>query len=253
MPDMVGAGNLIDKNNIRISSLPFLVKPKVAIKSTTQSEREQSESVNRGNCQSDKEKIEKLLQEAQSKLEAADQKAQSIITEARQQAERIEQQAYNRGKEQGYKEGMQKALDEYKEKIDMLESALSELRQQREEYIMEWKEESKLLALQVARKIISDTVVIDDQAFESMYRKAISNIGSSDTLSLKVSKNIYKKAVENAGRLLEISKDVKELNIELIDRDDTISMIIETPELLIDAGLDSQLEKIGHAIINSQS
>lgn len=183
-----------------------------------------------------------ILEEAQKEAESlkeqvrtqAESERDALLQTAAQQAEQIREQARMEGAERGECEKKQ----EIAESLQQLSAALSQLREEHRLFLRESEESLKLLAVDVAEKLIEKKLAEDDSLLLGLVKKAVQSIREADWISVEVSANLPQLA-----QLLEkeLGGEINGMRLEVVPRDlPDGGCWIQTSDGAIDASVATQ-------------
>lgn len=213
------------------------------------------------------EKPENSMKEVGSKvnmiLEEARKKADEIIQEAQAQALEIKEQAAQEGKKEGFEEGYQsgyeQAYEENKEKMEneytqtlkKLESIIKEVSNKKTEIIHQYKGDLKDIAVAVGEKVIQVSLKSSGQVIEKMIISATEKLKRKEWAKIYIAKCDADLMIEADIDILRgISHISRHLKVIAMDGESPGTCIIELPDEIIDASVNTQVENI-KGILNS--
>lgn len=196
--------------------------------------------------------MEEAIADAQIIKEQAMQKAKEILSSATKEAERIKKDVYElsfkKGYNEGHAEGLRRGLEEGMRNTESkrfeAENVLKEAHRASREYIGNTKDEILTLSLHIAEKITGIQSDIHDETILNVVKKAIDAAIAKEQVVVRVNSMDY--------ALLDCRRDEIE---KLLDEKVSLSIIndqevtkggciIETESGLIDASIESQLDKV---------
>lgn len=170
-------------------------------------------------------------------IEQAKEKAKSIIETAIKEGENI--------KERVYREAEEKAKLE-------ASKLLLQLNRYKEEVIKESKEEIIELGIKVAKKIIEESIKLNPQLIQNIYREVLSQVKHATTIILKVNPKDIESIELNAPQFLSLIE--KSYNV-VFQRDESIERggcILESSLGSIDARISIRLEKLKKLLLEEE-
>lgn len=239
----------------------------------TQEKQEQKHSLKeiieeRKKLQEEKERLqnywaeEEAAQKArlQQMLEQSKKEAQEILDQAQQDAETMKENA----EKQGYADGYEKGEAEGKEDIiqtvgvksqiflDEIEKEIHQLSEVKEEIISRYKDELKNLAIAVAEKVIQVSLKSSGEIMERMILSATERLKAKEWVKVYISKT-------DAEMMIEADRDIVKILSHLSDHIRVVAMenekqgtcILEFPDEIIDASVDTQMENIKEILNHS--
>jgi flagellar assembly protein FliH len=196
---------------------------------------------------------EELRAYAESIVNDASEKAQTMLDSARQEADRIKKDAYDMAFKRGYNEGLKKGTEDGLHRVEGIrkeaEDVLKEAHRVSREYISRQKGEIVNLALDIAAKIIGCQVDLNDDSVTRIVTNSIENAVMRGQVTIKVNPMDYP-FIDNMKD--ELSKYAGEKCIINIIRDSAIKRggcRLDTDISSVDATIDTQLEKIKEALL----
>ncbi|HHY16937.1 MAG TPA: hypothetical protein GX524_02570 [Firmicutes bacterium] len=208
---------------------------------------EVSEEVSLGADQVDpEESLRQARHEAELIKERAEKEAASILQNAESKYLEYCEQAKQSGFKIGCKEGFHKGLQETRAIVNQAQETLESSKKAFETYVKESEPKLLALVLDIAEKIVGESLSYDPELILSMLRNGIEVIGDERQFSLRVNPQLV--------ALLEGGKDKLQGQygnrpIEIIgDQSVSTGVIVETPAGQVDATLDAQIKNIARAI-----
>lgn len=189
------------------------------------------------------ELIAKAQQQAQKEKEEAHSLAQrereSLLASAKEEAERMRQQARLEGAEQGRREKQA----EISNGLQALADTLLELRQRHRAFLQESERGLKLLAVDIAEKLIDQKIAEDDAALTGLVKKAVQSIRDADWITVEISANLPQLVQKLEKELGAENSSGARLEVALRDLADS-GVWIQTPDGAVDASLATQLANL---------
>lgn len=187
---------------------------------------------------------------ARTLLEQARRQADSIIDDARKEAAAIARKAFEQGRNEGYKQGYSEGLKEAEDLIREAQSAVELARQRLDAALDEVEPKLVALALEVARKIVSDGLCANPELTLAMVRAAIIALRDEKEFSIAVNPSLVE-IIE--GAKTQLAHDYGARYIEVIpDESVADGAIVRTPHGFVDATLKTQIENIARAIAEAR-
>ncbi len=194
----------------------------------------------------DEEQLPPAVRElAREHIQAANEKAQQILYNARVEAEQIKEAAQSEGYERGLAEGRQMAAAELKAKNEEVKGVLSRVESYRQNLYQTLESDILSLAMDVAEKIVNLQMDADDNVFKDIVKRAVASIRHADDFSLYVSKEDCKKYFSDDGQWLRDEAQLASVEVVADLSLPKGSCIIEADSEIVDAGVPMQLNKIG--------
>jgi flagellar assembly protein FliH len=182
-------------------------------------------------------------------LQAAQRQGAELVTAARDQAEQIAANARAEGYETGYAEGVARAERELQDLFRFAETAVREIADTRTRIIEESEDALVELAVQVASKVLQTSLEIEPRHVTGVLRGALRKAYVRDHVQVVCNPDDLA-LIEQASS--DLAAQVGTLhNLELIgDRRITRGgVVVRTPGGDVDATLESQLDRLRHAML----
>ncbi|MCI8441162.1 MAG: hypothetical protein HFG27_01325 [Provencibacterium sp.] len=185
---------------------------------------------------------EKILEEAQKQAQSlrqeaaalAESESKAILQEASQQAEQLRLQAQREGAEQGEQEKKQEIM----EALQQLDAALSQLREEHRIFLSESEKSLKLLAVDIAQKLIEKKLPEDDALLLGLVKKAVQSIREADWISVEISASLPQ-LVERLEK--ELGDEINGMRLDIVPRDlPEGGCWVQTSDGAIDASVATQ-------------
>ena len=196
-------------------------------------------------------------------LHLALEKAQRIIDTAEKEAERIKKDAEEEGYKKGFHEGYEKGKEEAEERIfsehaaDLesfrqdLNRSLRTVEDAKTERLYRYMDELKDVAIAVAEKVIHVSLRSSGEVIRRMIVKEAERIKKTTWLKIHIDRLDYEMLVETdsdvASELSQVSDNIK---FVIVEKEEPGTLILETQEEIVDAGIDTQMEtlreRLGH-------
>lgn len=190
-----------------------------------------------------KKRIERLTQEAKEQAEAMSQKilqsAKSETTRMMEQAQadvgRIREDAYRKGREEGRTE----KRVEIEGKLRELDQLMERLTQDQETFLNQYREGLAALSLEIAQKVLDETVMADSAMMLPLVKKAVSSVKNAEWISVEVSSKLPG-LVEGLKKELAGRPEYGRVDVQASDLPPG-SCRVHTPEGMVDASVSTQL------------
>lgn len=201
-------------------------------------------------------------------FQEADKKAADLLTESRRKAELILQKAlqekeamYAEAKKQGYAEGYARGREEGRELArrkyeEEKQAALSSFRAELEE-ILHSAEHAKEIVLKkymgelkdcviaIAEKIVHISLKSGGEVIGRMIVSATEKLKKKEWVKIYLNKEDYDLMLDaDADVVKELSRLSDNIKFVVMEQEDTGSCIIEMPDEIIDASVNTQIENI---------
>lgn len=178
-------------------------------------------------------------EEAAKIIADAVEKSKQMINDAQKKADQIKSIAY----EKGYSEGAQARNRLVTENIDSIHQAISEMKNDQDEYFDVYARELKGLSVDVAEKLICQKLEDDDKLLFSLVKRAIRSIRDAEWIKVEVSDKLKNSASQLEKELSDI-KENQRVEVELRRNADKGTCVIHTAEGVIVASVLTQLQNI---------
>ncbi len=193
------------------------------------------------------------LEQLNRQIAEAQARASEIIEQANAEAQRLTEDAIRKGYEEGYNQAMASARQEQENAKRQMEDAVMALKQAKEEVFSQVEESVLDLSLYVAERIIKIQLDHGDEAFLNIVRSTLSSVQNQSNLVVNVSKLEYEQIF--ADQSSEIATELKSSGVEIkqdlsLKRGDCV---IETEYGNINAGIKTQLKRLGNALEESRT
>ena len=179
-------------------------------------------------------------------LANARDRAAEIIVVAREEAEELQKKSWQEGFELGTAEGRRTFEEKTAEKIrqddEALKRVLEEIYNERESTYKELEAETINLALEIVRKIINPAEDELGNVYTSLIKNALRQTSTESKIVLRVGATEYERFFSSGAAEIELDSGVTVKTAVL--KDASLSdgdLIIDTDDITINAGIDSQL------------
>lgn len=189
--------------------------------------------------------------------------ADKIIQQAYKEAEDIKEKAlaeayaegFEKGKNEGYIEGKELAHEEVKNNNEKLVVKLADtiaLIEGEKQYIInEYESNLKSLALSIAEKVVGQELNISEDAILSIIGNAIKDYKNVDWIKIYIPLSDKSLNVETDNRIIELLKGITgDIKIERSKDLDVGDCKIETPDSIVDIGIETQLNNVKSIILD---
>jgi flagellar assembly protein FliH len=198
---------------------------------------------------------------SQEMLAEAEAEKERLLEEARAEAEQIKKDAEEKGYNDGYQQGLvdgedaaeKKANAIYRERIDQWETAVAGaidgIQKERKESFQRYLEELKDVVLTIAEKVIHVSLGTSGEVIKKMIVTEVEKLHKTECIKIYIDKVDYDRLVEVdedvARELYRVSDNIK---FVVMDKEQSGYVVIETPQEMIDIGVDTQLENVKEAV-----
>lgn len=187
--------------------------------------------------------------------------------EAKENAEELRKAALDEGHEKGYKEGYndgysagyveayEKGLKAVNQDCDRLlceiQAGLELFREEKKKIEEENLEGMKELCISIAEKVIGMNLETQSDVIKQMIINALDNSKSTQWIKIHISGFDAERFFEIEKELLESVRHISEfVKVEVIDGADPGTCIIEMPDKIIDASVNTQMSNIKNMLEN---
>lgn len=217
----------------------------------------------------EKETLDKAFQKAKEIVDAAQDFSSKQMQEATEKIEKEFAQAkesgyndgfsrgleegkksgFSAGKENGYDEGFKNAAAENRKSLDELASMIENVDKTKTKILQKFESGLEDLAFSMARKILKSELKTNKNAIRSIITNAMDSYRNQAWVRIYVSNDTASILLKSDNNIIDILKDVSD-NIKIIPEQgmDDGDCVLEMPDKVVDAGMDSQLKKFKTAI-----
>ena len=202
-------------------------------------------------------------------LEEARKEAMKIIVEAKKKAQ-IEldvcremgfQEGYNEGKSIGYGEGYENGKsvainminEQNRNKAREIADMIEKIEEEKQKILSEHEAGLTELSIEIAERIVKEKIH-SDRVVSNIIKDVIKDYRNTEWIKIYISSDddliTLQADVNLINELNKISKDVK---IEVLEELDAGSVIVETPDGIIDASVDTQLKNLKEMVLNKNA
>ncbi len=177
----------------------------------------------------------RLIEEGHAKAQAEYREA---IARAAAQIEHDRQAACVQGRQ----EAVAQTTKDISNCIQNIEKAIARLESAQAAFITGHEQDLKWMALEIAQKILMDTINADDTRLVPLVMAAVNSVGNAPWMSVEISEHM-------TGLLTQLQQKLKDnpsagrVNIRLIDAPPD-TCIVETPDKFFDASITQQIENL---------
>lgn len=149
----------------------------------------------------------------------------------------------------GFEEGTQKAAADNRKNAEELGLMMETVEKSKTKILHDFQEDLQNLAVAMAKAILKKELEIDDDAIRSIILSAMEEYRNQEWVRIYVSDGTANILLKSDGSIVEALKDISD-NVKVVVSPglDEGGCILETPDQIVDAGIDSQLKKIKTAI-----
>ncbi len=204
--------------------------------------------------------IKDATNEALRIVNTAKRNAQLEVAEIKKRSyEEAYSAGYEIGKNKGYDEGYKLGLKDIKEelikenevKINEIYSMLTAIENKKQSIISKYESELLKISLNIAEKIMRQKIELKDNSLGKIIESVIKDYKNVEWVKIYVSNRDEVKMIEADKTLIdEIEKISHDIKVE-VKKDLTHgSCIIETPDSIVDASIDTQLSNLKEILLN---
>lgn len=211
--------------------------------------RAQADEILRETEEMVKDLLQTARQEAEKIIRNANEEAARVVAGGREQAKQIEQEAQQQGWQDGYDRGSQKAEEEYTGRLEEAKNIVQKAHLERQEIIAGSEDEIIQLALAVARKIISNELVVNPDSIVEIVKRAVLKVTDREEVTVRVNPENLDTTISAQD---EISQSVKGIRKFKVLADTGVApggCVVETPNGNVDARIERQLDEIEQALM----
>jgi flagellar assembly protein FliH len=161
----------------------------------------------------------------------------------------LEREAFAKGFAQGEHAGAEAAGQRGEAMLHRLTQTLDELTTVRADMIRQTERQMVQLALAIARRIVQREVSLDPDLLLAMAHVALERLGESMQVTVRLHPDDY--AAARAERVAELT--ASNVTIVADARLSRGACRVESDMGLLDAGIDSQLQEVGRALLGAES
>lgn len=200
--------------------------------------------------------LSEALKEAKSIIDSAnDYKIKSetnIINEMEICKEKSSKLGYDEGYEKGLSlgkiEGIKIATDEVNKKNEDLVANLCaqiySVEESKDEILEKFEKDLIKLSIGIAEKIIKIKVSEDNEILKDILQNAIKDYKNEEWIRIYMSSDDYVTISTDRNIIEKLSRISENIKFEVLNEANNGELIIETPENLIDAGVNTQLKNL---------
>jgi flagellar assembly protein FliH len=236
---------------------------------TKDSSSEQMKEGERGTQEQHLSIVDSAKLEAQQIIDAAQAYSMNKVREATQQMngeatqvwakshEDGYQKGFNEGQtagwelgyKDGYEEGVLNAKAENQAVLDELISMIASVETMKAEILQKFQNDIKKLAAAIAEKVIRKELSVDAQAMHEIIKHAVDNYVNQDWIKIIVSKDTKLQLLNADQSIIDALRDISEnIRIEASADLKNGDCMIDLPNSMVDAGVDTQMAKIKQAL-----
>lgn len=177
--------------------------------------------------------------------------AADILNDAKKKAQEEFVLAQNAGFEEGLRQGKEAAEMKIMKPYNDLRLLINSIEEKKVEIFNDYENELKELALSVAKKVIDINLEKDDSLFLNIFNNAVKEYKKLEWVKVTVSGYESSVAVTRTDKLLELAKGATDIDIKIFEDAPRGTCIIETPHSIVDASVDTQLQRIKNILLET--
>ena len=170
-------------------------------------------------------------------------KAQQIIQSATARAEEIKSEARLEGYDAGMAEASQKIAEVTAAQNQEARALIEEIAEYRDNLYQQLHESVLPLAMDIAEKIINIQLQKDDRVYIEIAKKAVLGLKRTDDFMLRVGRGEFDKYFKDGGQWLREETGCGDFEVVCDPGLEAGSLVIESDDEVINAGIAMQLEK----------
>ena len=220
---------------------------------------------------STKEDLYEIYNQREIIIKDATTEAFRIVNTAKRNAQlevaeikkRANEDGYNAGleigKNKGYDEGYQAGLKTIREelskenetRLNELKSMIELIERNKQVIISKYENDISKLSLDIAEKIMRQKIELKDNFLTKIIESVIKDYKNVDWVKIYISDNEDAKMIEADKSLIdELNKISSDIKIEVKKDLSNGSCIVETPDSIVDASLDTQLNNLKEILLS---
>jgi flagellar assembly protein FliH len=159
-----------------------------------------------------------------------------------------ERVAYERGVAAGEQRMKQEIADLLERQNALLETLIREIRASREAWLKDADEPIAALALAIARKVLHEQSDLLQQAIVEQTRQALERVRGAGPVTVRVNPDDVAILQQQREALTALYEGPLPLHVEADARISRGGCLVETPERVVDARIETQLARIAEAL-----
>lgn len=181
---------------------------------------------------------------AQASMPAPEERAQTLLNEARRRAETIEREAFEKGFDQGERAGKETAERSLATTLQALKQGITALSKAQESRAKHLEVEVIRLAMAVAKKILQREVQAEPNVVLDVVRAALKRVNLRDEVTVKVNPMDRDTITEACPAILQEIEEIRSLTIEADETVEQGGAMVECTMGELDVRLERQLQEI---------
>jgi flagellar assembly protein FliH len=192
---------------------------------------------------SDAQLPQAVRDKARDLLHGAQAKAQQTIQAATARAEEIKNEARLEGYDAGMADAAGKIAEGTAAQNEEARALIEEIAEYRDGLYQQLHESVLPLAMDIAEKIINIQLQKDDKVYMEIAKKAVMGLKKSDDFMLRVGRGEFDKYFRDGGQWLREGTDCGDFEVVCDPGLEPGSLVIESDDEVVNAGVAMQLEK----------
>ena len=192
-------------------------------------------------------------------IERANEVSRKILQSARMEREKILLQAQEEAtemRETAWREAYRQVLEEKQKEItsclEEMDQLMNQLRKEQESFLRQYEEGLSDLALEIAEKVLKDSIHKNKELLVSLVKEAVSSVKNADWISVQVSDRLPDLVEKLQGELSTRQDFMRSVEVTGADLPED-GCIVHTPEGVIDASVSVQMENLKTLFHHSDS
>lgn len=194
--------------------------------------------------------LEESPLEAAMLVESAKAQACKIIEEAKRKAAECHAEAKKSGFAKGYNEGFEEGLNQAERLLCQAQEVLEQSKTAFEQYLQQCEPYFLAMILEIAKKIVGESIQCDPDLALSMVQQAVSAVDDERNITIRVNPEIVA-ILEGTKQTLEGQYN-RSVDV-LVDPSISTGAVIESPRGQVDATIETQIRNIARAIGESRT
>lgn len=220
---------------------------------------------------SSKEVLYEIYNQRETIIKDATAEALRIVNTAKRNAQleveeikkRASEEGYNAGfeigKNKGYEEGYQKGLITIREefskqnetRLNEISSMIELIENKKQAILLKYENEISKVSIDIAEKILRQKIELKDNFIAKIIESVIKDYKNVEWVKIYISNSEDAKMLEADKSLIdELSKISNDIKIEVKKGLTNGSCIVETPDNIVDASLDTQLNNLKEILLS---
>ncbi len=187
-------------------------------------------------------------EQAQLKLQSANEKAENIIKEAYENAEKIRKSAWQEGYNQGKNDAESEVSKFMQEQTNTARNIFANMERYKENLFGELKDSVLQLSFDIAEKIVNIELQKDDKVYEGIVIKAINELKCAEKLVIHVGKAEYERFFKNGAEWLQGETGSVPFEVVCDGQVGDGVCILESNDEVLNASTHVQLTRIKHQL-----